>query len=500
MPTNSETIVEQILATVKAMLATAQDPPVEDASPIYEIEGALFAQLLALGRQILTLRLMCAAERLRPKVATDPQGRTLPYFGQKRRSFLSIFGKITFTRSYYWAGTGSGWFPLDAALNLPTTSLSDRLREWREALGVAQAYHAAGAILRGFFGVATSSRSVQMEILEDGPEVEAYYAQAEAPETEKGATILVVQSDGKGVPMIADEPEETKVRLGKGEKRGHKKEAIVTALYTQAPRVRTPEAVVRSLFDAVPEEPGPKVAATGPVGKQVWATLTGKAAALAFTAEQAQRRDGPTIVDRVALTDGSAPLQERVQAAFPGYTLVLDFIHALGYLWKSANALLGEKAPTRTGWVRERALQLLSGQTQTVIDELRDLASAPERTPVQRETLETVAGYYERNAAFMAYDRYLARGWPIATGVVEGACGHLVKDRCEQSGMRWTQAGAEALLRLRSVAENGDWERFHAYRRAKRHREVYGVSDTNDLDIEAGDDPLDLWQPSLKAA
>jgi hypothetical protein len=202
----------------------------------------------------------------------------------------------------------------------------------------------------------------------------------------------------------------------------------------------------------------------------------------------------------VALTDGSAPLQEQVQEAFPGYTLVLDFIHALEYLWKSANALLGEKAPTRTGWVRARALQLLSGQTQAVIDELRLLASAPERTSLERETLEKVAGYYERNAAYMAYDRYLSRGWPIATGVVAGACGLLVKDRCDQSGMRWTPTGAEALLRLRSVAENGDWERFHAYRRAKRHREVYGVNDSNDLDIEAGGDTLDLWQPSLKAA
>jgi hypothetical protein len=87
--------------------------------------------------------------------------------------------------------------------------------------------------------------------------------------------------------------------------------------------------------------------------------------------------------------------------------------------------------------------------------------------------LLSVAAYYERNLAYMRYDRYLAAGWPIASGVIEGACRHLVKDRCELSGMRWTQVGAEALLRLRSVAENRDWERFHAYRRRQRQLGMY---------------------------
>ena len=85
---------------------------------------------------------------------------------------------------------------------------------------------------------------------------------------------------------------------------------------------------------------------------------------------------------------------------------------------------------------------------------------------------------------YMNDDEYLAAGWPIGTGVIEGACRHLVKDRCELSGMRWSKEGAEALLQLRSVAENGDWNEFHAYRRAQRRLTLYGENTPNDRPIE----------------
>jgi hypothetical protein len=75
----------------------------------------------------------------------------------------------------------------------------------------------------------------------------------------------------------------------------------------------------------------------------------------------------------------------------------------------------------------------------------------------------------------MDYADYLQRGWPIGTGVIEGVCRHLVKDRMELSGMRWTISGAGALLALRSVNENGDWEAFHEFRRTQQHKQLYGI-------------------------
>ena len=150
----------------------------------------------------------------------------------------------------------------------------------------------------------------------------------------------------------------------------------------------------------------------------------------------------------MALTDGAEALQERVQQHFPTFTLVLDFIHADEKLWDVANSLYGETAPKRAPWVESQSLDLLYGRVPQVITELRRLASLAETTATQRTVLTQVANYCERNSAYMHYDQYLADGWPIASGVIEGACRHLVKDRCELSGMRWTKTGVEELLRF----------------------------------------------------
>jgi hypothetical protein len=147
----------------------------------------------------------------------------------------------------------------------------------------------------------------------------------------------------------------------------------------------------------------------------------------------------------------------------------------LEYLWKAANALLGETHPERTAWVKARTLLLLQGQVVQVVAELTRLAQEPTRTPLQVKVLTGVAAYLDRNAPFMQYASYLEQGWPIATGVIEGACRHLVKDRCERAGMRWTIAGAEALLHLRCVQANGHWEAFHAFRRRQRHARLYAT-------------------------
>jgi hypothetical protein len=288
------------------------------------------------------------------------------------------------------------------------------------------------------------------------------------------ASILVVQADGKGVPLVKAELTEVKARLGKGEKAAKKKDAIVTCVYTLIPWVRTPQEVVDSFFkkSSTPYATQP---VAGPQNKRWWATLSGKEAALIFTRKQIQAQEGPHITHRVALTDGSEALQRQVQKQCPDFTLILDMVHASEYLWEASNALLGESSPDRTNWVSERTLQMLSGQTQTVIDAFREMAQSSSCAVRVQTVFLKVAAYFERNLGYMHYDVYLAAGFPIATGVIEGACRHLVKDRCELSGMRWTQVGVEALLRLRSVSENGDFEAYQAHLRAERQRKFYGI-------------------------
>ena len=181
-------------------------------------------------------------------------------------------------------------------------------------------------------------------------------------------------------------------------------------------------------------------------------------------------------LQRVALTDGAEALQAQLRAHFPAHTLVLDIIHATESLWDAATALLGETHPERKAWVGTRLEQVLGGATATVIAELEATAQDAALTETQRKVVLKTAGYYRRNQPWMQYDAYLARGWPIGTGVVEGACGHLVKDRMEQAGMRWTVEGAQAVLDLRSIRLNEDWDAYWQYHRHQQHQRLYAAA------------------------
>jgi len=445
------------------------------------MERRLLRQLLVLGRALFALFLATRAAATMAEIDRDFAGVERPYHSQRTRTVLSIFGRVVCARPYFYRQGVGGVAPVDALLSLPPTVCSDLVRETAEELGVEEAYHKGLDVLRRLLGLALSTRTLQEQVGEDAPEVEAFYAQQAPPPPTEEAPILVVQADGKGVPLLRRTTTATAapVRLGKGQKHGGKKEATLTALYTIAPAVRTPAAVVESLFAATQT---PTAAAdplaharTGPQHKRLWATLAGKDAALAEVVRQVAAREGAYIAHRVALTDGSQALQERVRRHLPAYTLVLDLIHATEYLWKAANALLGETNARRTAWVKARTLQLLRSQNAAVVADLRHLAQATGRARRARTVLTKVAAYLERNAPYMDYAAYLARGWPIATGVIEGACRHLVKDRCELSGMRWTIDGAEALLHLRCVHENGDWDAYHAFRRRQRHQRLYAL-------------------------
>jgi hypothetical protein len=481
MPTTSEQSVQDLRTQFETLLEAVLS---EEARTMTAdtMERSLLRQILALGRSVFALFLATRAAATAQRAYRDLEGVERPYHSQRARAILSIFGPVVVARpSFYRAGVG-GVAPVDAQLSLPAMACSDLVRETAEELGVEGPYHKGLQVLRRLLGLEVSTRLLAEQVGEDGPEVEAFYAQQAPPEPVEEAALLIVQADGKGVPILRPSTTPSPVRLSKGQKHGGKKEATLTGVSTIAPLVRTPEAVVESLFSptTMPRE----TERAGPQHKRLGATLAGKEAALREAARQVAQREGPHVTHRVALTDGSTALQQQVQQHLPTCTLVLDLIHATEYLWKAANALLGETHPGRLAWVKARTLLLLQSQVLQVVEDVRQLAQEPERTPLQAKVLHGAAAYLERNAPFMQYATYLAAGWPIATGVMEGACRHLVKDRCEQSGMRWTIGGAEALLQLRSVRENGDWDAFHAFRRRQRHQRLYALPYPGDLPVD----------------
>jgi hypothetical protein len=438
-----------------------------------QIERGLFSLLLALGAKMLGLFFVMRSEACARDKHQCEDGCELPYQQDKKRDYYSIFGKLPIWRPYFYKKGLGGEKPLDAELSLGDDCYSDMVREVSEYLGIYTVYGKSSDILERLLGLNLSTRALQENIAEDTSDVEAYYEQKLPPTPTEEAEILVIQADGKGVPLILEIPAEAKVRLGKGEKRGRKKEAVVTAVYTIAPTHRTPAEVVASYFD---QNQGKKLSAPSPKpqNKHIWATLDGKDTALARLSRQVDLRQGDHIHHKVALCDGCEALQSRIAAQFADFVLVLDFIHADEYLWKVANRLLGETNEQRFEWMAQRTLQLLSGDTDQLITDFRLLAQHPKTTKPQCEQLNQTANYFERNLPYMDYPTYLVNGWPIASGVIEGACRHFVKDRCELSGMRWRQAGAENLLRLRAVAENGDWDAYHTFRRQQRHIRLYG--------------------------
>jgi len=470
MSSNSTQMIHQLRADFERLLALVTSPEAHTAT-IDQMERSLFRQVLRLGYRLLQLFVMARveAESHAPLLRSD--GTVLPYHSQQPRGYFSIFGKLTFERACFYAQGQGGQCPLDEALSLPERCYSDLLMESAELLGVEGAYSKGLRTVARLLGLNLSELALETAVAEHSQSVKVYYAQKAPFPSEEEGPILVAQADGKGVPMVRRETADLKPRRGKGDKKTRKKEAIATAVYTIEPYYRTPQDVINALFKKGDPPPG----RPAPQHKQVFASMRGKEQALKRLASWARRREGEHICERVALTDGAEPLQRQVLAKLPGFTLILDIIHVDEYLWKAGTAIYGETDPHRAEWVEAQMLDILSSRSDQVIQRLEDKAATLQWSSQAAKALRGVANYLRRNQPYMDYAEYLRRGWPIGTGVIEGTCRHLVKDRMELSGMRWTLSGAGALLALRAVNENGDWDDFHAFRRVRRHQRLYGT-------------------------
>jgi hypothetical protein len=507
MASNSQEIIQDVRAQFEYLMDFVTGEKAQTATADH-IERGLFKLLVVLGASLLRLFFVMRSKTCSRETLHTATHKIRPYHRDTARYYYSIFGAIIFERPYFYKKGLGGCTPLDEALSLGADGYSDLLRELSGYLDVYTVYEKTADIFERLLGLSLSTRALQQNVAEDSADVEAYYAQKPAPQPVLEASLLVAQADGKGVPMILEEAADgdtaEPVRLGKGQKRGHKKEAIVTSTYTIAPARRTPEAVVASYFDLSPAEFTKETQRPDghfrprPQNKHVWATLDGKDAALLRLSKQIHLLEGTHIQERVALCDGCEALQLRLTTYLPDFTILLDFIHASEYLWDVANVLLGETNPQRMDWMAAKTLLMLSGKTDQLIADFRNLCQLVETTAAQRKQLEKTAHYFERNLSYMDYPTYLAKGWPIASGVIEGACRHFVKDRCELSGMRWTQTGAESLLRMRAIAENGDWDAYHTYRKAQRHLRLYGEARPVPIVIEV--QAMNLSSTALEVA
>jgi len=198
------------------------------------MERRLLSQLLALGRALFVVFLTTRAAATAGRSHVSPDGVERPSHDQRTRPDVSIFGRVVCARPYFYRTGVRGVAPVDALLSLPATTCADLVRETAEELGVEEAYHKGLGVLRRLRGLELSTRTLQEQVAQDAPAVEAFYAPQGPPPPEEEAAILVLHADGKGVPILRSPAAATRtpdpLRLGKGQKRGGKKEATLTAV------------------------------------------------------------------------------------------------------------------------------------------------------------------------------------------------------------------------------------------------------------------------------
>jgi hypothetical protein len=400
--------------------------------------------------------------------------------GQRRRhakSVLSIFGLIAIARTAYHAAEAASIHPLDEEAALPERAFSYEVQR-RLVIGSIQGpFDEAIERVEESTGLVVSKRSAEQILLDAARSFDAFYAgrnRSLPPPSETGA-VLVSAVDCKGVPMVKPEEALRVVRRGKGEKANKKRMATVATVFTQEPRVRTPEEVVESLFRKGPRllpKDGETPRWPGPEYKRVWASLEKpKDDVIAEVVREVRRRDPKRKKLLAVVVDGERALAMRTARELPGAIQILDLMHALERLWKCAYFFHGEGSVEAENWVRERALAILRGEVSQVVKGIRASATKRGFPPKKRAALHDLTAYLLRNKKRMRYHEYLRLGLPIASGSVEGACKNLVKDRMERSGMRWTIETGEAMLRLRAIYLSGDFDeywRFHMLRERER--------------------------------
>jgi hypothetical protein len=250
--------------------------------------------------------------------------------------------------------------------------------------------------------------------------------------------------------------------------------AEIGAVYDATLAPRTPADILTS---AAPEGYQP---APGPVAANKWLTASivkAPAEVIKRTFDEAERRDPKHRRTWVALVDGAIHQIERIKFEARKrkvkVTIVVDLVHVLGYLWNAAGCLHPNDDQAAARWVHHQATRVLEGHARKVAGQIRRQATNARLSAPQRKPADEAAVYLTNKAPYLDYPTALTQGWPIATGIIEGACRHLIKDRMDITGARWGLAGAEAILKLRAIIANGDFDQYWQYHLAQEHHHVH---------------------------
>jgi hypothetical protein len=482
MPHDTAVLNPDLQNTLAALHALIQQAA-HDGTAVHEVEHAIWQQVLRIGRHALQQFFALQGSGDLGPTVTLPDGRSLDRLPQRHaRRYVAIFGEFALQRTAYGSREGQKieFVPLDSRLQLPAGPFSYLLQDWDQALCAEQAFGQVNVTIARMLGLKQSVDSLEHMNQDMAQHATPFRLNRPLPPAAAEGELFVVSADGKGVVLRRDpqDPAPPAYRT-KGDKASQKRMATVGTAYSVDRYLRTPEQVVAALFR---DGPRPEADRPMPRHKQVWASLpqadvpvSGMEAVFVWLLWELARRNRGGNKEVVYLSDGQEALWEAQERYLGGRCAVgiLDLLHVTPRLWQAAHVFHAEKSAAAEAFVRERLLRVLRGQVARVVQGLRVMGGRRTLAAAKRKTLRAVCNYLEKNQGRMRYDEYLAKGYPIASGVIEGACRHLVKDRMERAGMHWTIPGAQAMLGVRSVYISGQWEEYQAYRIAQETRRLY---------------------------
>jgi len=401
------------------------------------------------------------------------------------RCLSTVVGTVNVSRLAYRHLGVSNLHPADATLNLPTELHSHGLRRLAAIESTRGSFDEASEAIERSTGVAVAKRQVESLTAAAATDVEDFYAER-APESDTSSDVMVVSVDGKGIVMRPDALREAtaraasaaipklETRLSKGEKRYRKRMAEVGAVYDLCPVPRSAADVLASKHGAgASAPPAPKA-----TGKWVTASVADDAAEVVTRVfDEAERRDPRHKRCWVALVDGNNHQIDRINAEAENrelkVTVLVDLIHVMEYIWSAAWCFFAQGDQAAEEWVRAKTLAVLEGNARDVAAGIRRRASTAHLAKAKRKNADACATYLTNKAPYLDYPTALAAGWPVATGIIEGTCRYLVADRMDITGARWSVAGAEAVLKLRAVRSNGDFDEYWTFHLDRERQRVH---------------------------
>jgi hypothetical protein len=442
-----------------------------------DIEGYVQEEGTELLRRLVQGHLDLRAseeESVAEVLGAEGEERTHRRTGSERQ-LETLFGPVTVARLGYRSkqvGVGA-LYPEDGRLNLSVDQYSDGVRK-RVAIEASKvSFGETSQTLGATTGAQVGKRQCEEVTVKVAQDFTDFYRQRqqESPQ-ESSQDVLVLTSDGKGIVMHPEDlraatakaaqasGQQTKTRLSPGEKRQRKRMATVASVYSTPRFERTADSIIGNEREP-PERPAI-------LNKRVWASVRLDAKTVIGSAfEEAASRDPQHLRDWVVLVDGEAHQLDYVQSAALAQkvtvTIVLDFIHVLEYLWKAAFCFYSPGTPDAETWVKERAVRVLQGNASSVAAGIRRSATLKNLTEKERANVDICANYLLKYRDYLHYDEYLAKGFPIASGVIEGACRHLICDRMDITGARWRLDRAEAVLQIRALRSSGHFDEYWTF-------------------------------------